>query len=135
MEACGNHTGLETKRNAGRGPLDLPISLLPAIARLVERILAEELKTHVNLNDVLPLLQFGFRQFHSCETALTELFSQIAEARDEYGFVVVASLDLAGAFDTVCPSLLLEKLPKVCDVSGPALDLIGNYLSDRFMSV
>ena len=108
-----------------------PVSMLPAIARLVERILAEQLKTHIRENGILPDFQHGFRAYHSTETALIQLIDMIATARDEGEAVVVASLDIAGAFDTLDRAVLIDKLEKVCGIEASVLKFLKNYLEGR----
>eukprot|EP00660_Eupelagonema_oceanica_P019401 gene19401-biopygen18741 len=56
-----------------------PISLLPAVARLVERLVAQQLRAHVR--GLLPTFQHGFRAKHSCQTALLRLIEHAAKAR------------------------------------------------------
>ena len=38
-----------------------PVSMLPAIARLIERTIAEQIKEHIEANAILPGFQHGFR--------------------------------------------------------------------------
>ncbi len=59
-----------------------PVALLPAIARLTERVFGEQIKQHVRRCDLLPDSPYGFRPEHSCTTALLEIVQRIAEARD-----------------------------------------------------
>eukprot|EP00660_Eupelagonema_oceanica_P019384 gene19384-biopygen18710 len=106
-----------------------PISLLPAIARLVERLIAQQLKAHIR--GMLPAFQHGFRAKHSCLTALIQLINQVARARDAGEMVAVASADLAGAFDTVDHEVLIEKLEKRCGLRGSALAFVEGYLEGR----
>eukprot|EP00660_Eupelagonema_oceanica_P019342 gene19342-biopygen21451 len=106
-----------------------PISLLPAVARLVERLIAKQLKAHVLR--MLPAFQHGFRRKHSCLTALTQLIDRVARARDAGEVVAVASADLAGAFDTVDHDILLEKLEKLCGFRGSILTFKRHYLQGR----
>eukprot|EP00660_Eupelagonema_oceanica_P019476 gene19476-biopygen39631 len=106
-----------------------PISLLPAIARLVERLIAQQLKAHIR--GMLPAFQHGFRAKHSCLTALVQLINQVARARDAGEMVAVASADLAGAFDTVDHEVLIEKLEKRCGLRGSALAFMEGYLEGR----
>jgi hypothetical protein len=104
-----------------------PVSMLPAIARLVERTLAEQLKEHIKANGILPKTQHGFRALHSTETALIQLVDTIASAMDEGKTVLVASLDAAGAFDTIDRGVLMTKLDKLCGVRGEAAGLPGSW--------
>eukprot|EP00660_Eupelagonema_oceanica_P019712 gene19712-biopygen17926 len=103
-----------------------PISMLPSIARVVERMVGRQLKQHAVRR--LPSFQHGFRPKHSCETALVELVDLVASARDAGEVTVVASADMAGAFDTVDHEILTEKLQKLCGITGSALRLLSSYL-------
>src|SRR6185436_1928882 len=47
-----------------------PISVLPILARILEKIVARQLSQFCNLHDIIPRKQFGFRTYSSCETAL-----------------------------------------------------------------
>eukprot|EP00663_Eupelagonemidae_sp_cell21sb_P003666 gene3666-5053_t len=92
-----------------------PVALLPAIARLTERILHQQLKQHVQTHTLLPDCQHGFRAgyrslLYSCATALLQIVQDVANARDSGDAVYIASLDAASAFDTVPHALLLRKL-------------------------
>eukprot|EP00660_Eupelagonema_oceanica_P019759 gene19759-biopygen2698 len=72
---------------------------------------------------------------HSCETALVHLVDLVAAARDEGEVALVASADMAAAFDTVDHTILGEKLQKLCNVSGDALQLLNSYLVGRTQRV
>ena len=120
------------KKGDRQDPLSYrPISMLPAIARLVERVLAEQLKGHIRANSILPDFQHGFRAGHSTATAVIQLVDQIATAMDEGKFVMVASLDLAGAFDTVDKKILIRKLERSCGIQGAVKECLESYLQGR----
>eukprot|EP00661_Eupelagonemidae_sp_cell13_P001243 gene1243-biopygen6265 len=109
-----------------------PIALLPTISRVVERLIANQLKEH--LRGILPKEQYGFRPKHSTEHALAQIVRLAGNAlnsRSGKQAVCIASLDVASAFDTVDHELLLLKLERLCGISGVALDFFRNYLSDR----
>lgn len=50
-----------------------PISILPALSKLYEKILYLQLKEHLNKYNILPSVQSGFRAGHGCETALLSI--------------------------------------------------------------
>ena len=109
-----------------------PVSILPAISRLMERVIETQLRAHVD--KLLPKEQHGFRKGHSCPSALAEIIGYVANARTTKGDgseVGIASLDAAAAFDTVEHELLLKKLELNCGIGGSALALIKSYLSNR----
>eukprot|EP00660_Eupelagonema_oceanica_P019169 gene19169-biopygen37725 len=85
-----------------------PISMLPSIARVVERMIKHQLQKHTAR--YLPSFQHGFRPKHSCEKALGQLVDLVASARDAGEVVIVASADMAAAFDTVNHGILIAKL-------------------------
>ena len=47
-----------------------PISVLPVVSRLFERIVYNQLYQHLNTNDLLAQKQSGFRSLHSTATLL-----------------------------------------------------------------
>ena len=48
----------------------------------MERLVARQLMEYLSLVDLLPPLQFGFRQGHSTETAVLRVLSDILQAAD-----------------------------------------------------
>eukprot|EP00662_Eupelagonemidae_sp_cell21_P057703 gene57703-biopygen97117 len=70
-----------------------PVALLPAISRVVERVLAKQLKEHVRRARLMPLFQHGFVPGRSCETAMMQLVDMVAAARDRGETVYLASAD------------------------------------------
>ena len=49
-----------------------PISVLPAISKIMERILYTQLYEYLSANNILSEHQFGFKKFHSTATALLD---------------------------------------------------------------
>ena len=77
--------------------------------------------------------QYGFRNGHSCEQAIQNLYGHILQ--NDKGIKTAAIyLDLSKAFDTISHNLLLEKLDKygVCGLSNT---WIKSYLSNRLIQV
>ena len=64
-----------------------------------------------------PQFQHGFRARHSTETALIQLIDIVATAVDNGEVAVVASLDLAGAFDTIDLEVMISKFEKTCGIT------------------
>eukprot|EP00662_Eupelagonemidae_sp_cell21_P012748 gene12748-biopygen91669 len=54
-----------------------PIALLPAVSRVVEKVIATQLMQQVQLTHALPMWQHGFRPKHGCHTAVMHLVSSI----------------------------------------------------------
>ena len=107
-----------------------PISVLPVLSKILERIMYNQLLTFVHEQNILYDKQFGFRSKHSTYMPLVLLYDQItanlADGRKAAGIY----LDLARAFDTVNIKILLKKMEKYGFRDG-ALEMLTSYLTDR----
>jgi hypothetical protein len=117
----GDHTDINNYRG---------ISVLPVLAKLFEKLLAQQITDYFSANKLFYTGQHGFRKGHSCETALHELLSDINIARDLKQIVLLLFIDFRKAFDTVDSHLLMDKLIHY-GFDNNALKLISNYFSDR----
>jgi ribonuclease HI len=108
-----------------------PIALLPAVSRIVEKILAEQIKAHARRNGLLPPCQYAYRPGHCGEHAMTHIVQEIAEARGRGETAVVCSADCSAAFDSISHKILLEKISTTCGMRGQVHKLLGTYLRDR----
>ena len=101
-------------KKAGLDPTDAssyrPISDLPVLSKLLERLVVHQLMNYLTLNNLLPPLQSGFRPGHSTETAILLALSEIIQAVDRGDFAALVLLDLSAAFDTVDHEILLQRL-------------------------
>ena len=118
-----------------KGPRDLPenyrpISILPAISKVMERIMYDQIYEYLNDNSILSEHQFGFRKSRSTASALLDCTNSWYVNMDRKMFNLVALLDLKKAFDTVNHDILVRKL-ELYGINGSALTTIQSYLSDR----
>jgi len=110
------------------------ISVLPPIAKIFEKILAMQIMIYLNLNGILFEGQHGFRNGHSCETALHELISELNKNKNKTLISLLLFIDFRKAFDLVDSKKLLRKLFHY-GFDKSALDLIANYFTDRFQTI
>ncbi|GBM07978.1 Putative protein in type-1 retrotransposable element R1DM [Araneus ventricosus] len=87
-----------------------PISLLPAIGKVLERLLTQRLTYHLEKTGHLSNKQFGFREGKSVDTALESLLSRIKEARATAKHSIVLSIDIKGAFDNLHHDAILTAI-------------------------
>ena len=108
-----------------------PISNLPFLSKVLERVVATQLKSHLNSNDLYEPFQSGFRSKHSTETALLKITNDILLSADSGHLSILLLLDLSAAFDTINHSILLNRLQYSIGITGTALSWFRSYLSDR----
>ena len=78
-----------------------PISVIPAVAKIFEKIIYDQLYNYLNVNDLLTSCQSGFRSLHSTLTALLETSNNWCVNVDKGLLNSVIFIDLKKAFDTI----------------------------------
>ena len=111
-----------------------PISVLPIISKIMERIVHDQLYKFIEENNILNKWQSGFRPGYSTETAMTYVTDLLLTEMDSIKLTGVVFLDLKKAFDTVDHALLLTKLRNY-GIRGDELSWFTSYLTDRTQSV
>jgi exonuclease III len=107
-----------------------PISVLPILNKVIERVLHQRLLTFSSVAKIISSHQFGFRPRSGTENAAIELNSAICNAIDKGKTATAIFMDLSKAFDIVDHKLLLQVLEKY-GVRGLALNVFKSYLSGR----
>lgn len=111
-----------------------PISLLSVFSKLLEKLVNSRVTKYLEQYKVLSPCQFGFRRARSTEDAVHTLLEGAVSALDCGKKCIGVFLDLAKAFDTVSPKILLRKL-ECLGIRGVALDWFNSYLSQRSQCV
>jgi len=107
-----------------------PISILPTLSKVFEKIILIQVKIYLDKYNILPDTQSGFRPMHSCTTALCSVTNDIITATENSQLTLLVLLDYSKAFDTINHSLLIATLKHI-GFSNTAYDLIKNYLNNR----
>ena len=107
-----------------------PISLLPILSKLLEKLMHKRLYSFLDINDVIYSSQFGFQKNKSTLHSLIEIVEQIRQSMDNGNYGCGIFLDLKKAFDTVNHDILLQKLEHY-GIRGSSLNWFRSYLSDR----
>lgn len=111
-----------------------PISILPAISKLLERIINTRLVGYLESKHLLSTNQYGFREGKSTDQAVNDLINFVSNNLDKKQKSLTVFLDLAKAFDTISVPILLKKL-ELLGIRGTQLKLFESYLTGRVQSV
>ena len=110
-----------------------PISVLPTVARVLEKLIYEQMIKYFESNDLLSKKQWGFRSLHltvlSLMSKTNDWFVNISK-----GYLnAVVFLDVKKAFDTIDHNILLDGLSHY-GVVNEELSFFKSYLSNRKQS-
>ena len=111
-----------------------PISILPIMSKILEKLIHHRLITHVNQHDIIHENQFGFQKNKSTFMPILLLQESLTKAFEDGDYALGLYLDIKKAFDTVNIELLLTKLHKY-GVRNKAHKILTSYLTGRFQCV
>ena len=107
-----------------------PISVLPVVSRLFEKLVFSQLYQYLNDNCFINSNQSGFRELHSTVTCLLKNTDDWYNGLDTGNLAGMVFVDLKKAFDTVDHQILCRKLESY-GVLHKELAWFGSYLSNR----
>lgn len=110
-----------------------PISLLPVMSKVFEKLFLKRLHTLIDEEVVVPSYQFGFRQKHSTVEQVHRVVDTIRQCLEDKSYCSAAFLDVSQAFDKVWHSGLLYKIKKFLPHS--VFHILKSYLSDRTFQI
>ena len=106
-----------------------PISILPSVSKVLERIMQKQIAAFIEKH--LYLHMCGYRKGYNTQHALLILLEKWRRILDKQGYAGAIIMDLSKAFDTINHDLLLGKL-HAYGFDMKSLLLIKNYLSNRW---
>ena len=107
-----------------------PISLLPLLSKIIERIIHNQTQEFLDKNNILYKYQSGFRKHHSTDTCLSYLTDKVKIGFEEGLLTGMVLIDLQKAFDTIDHSILLEKM-SCLGFAGKTIAWFTSYLTNR----
>ena len=102
---------------------------------MLERLVSERLNDHLDVINTLPVVQAAYRWYHSTETVLAKVVSDVTMAADDGDVSVLELLDLSAGFDTVDHSILIPRLHVNHHVKGTTPCWFESYLRERYQAV
>lgn len=121
-------------RAAFTGSNSRPISLLPVLSKLLEKIVFNQIQSYFALNNLTSNYQHAYREGHSTSTALTQMTDDWQTDIDQQNMIGAVLLDFSAAFDVIDHSILLNKL-RCYGFATSAIAWIESYLTKRTQKV
>ena len=87
-----------------------PISLLPLLSQIIERIAHDQTKEFLSKNKLLYKFQLGFRKSYSTNTCLGHLTAKITTGFEKHLFTGMILTDPQKTFDTIGHTICLKKM-------------------------
>ena len=109
-----------------------PVSLLPLVSKIFERIMQEQMIKFIG--DHLSPFLCGYRKGYNSQYALIAMIEKWKKSLDNGGIFAAILMDLSKAFDTINHELLIAKL-HAYGFEKSALSIVSDYLSDRWQRV
>ncbi|KAG8184638.1 hypothetical protein JTE90_022686 [Oedothorax gibbosus] len=108
-----------------------PISLLPSMAKVFERVINDRIKPHLTS---IPTEQYGFLKGKSTTHQLVRILEFVGAATHNKLTTALLMLDIAKAFDRVWHSGLIKKLLD-CGIPPGLVKCIHSYLTARTFTI
>lgn len=109
-----------------------PISILPTISKIFERLLYNVTESFINKNNIIQKLQFGFQKGSGSLSVTSHVVTKPQNALDNPKLKIASGIfiDLQKAFDSIPHKILLEKLHKY-GMRGTTYNIFESYLLNR----
>ena len=111
-----------------------PISQLPTLAKIFERLISKQLTNDLNNNTIFDKFQSGYRKSYSTETALLYVTDTLLHNINNNTPTQIIILDLSSAFDTIDHNILLQRL-HLLNITNNALNLLKYYITNRTYNI
>ena len=110
-----------------------PISLLPCLSKLFEKIFLIKLTPYLQEHELIPTHQFGFREKHGTIEQVNRITNEIRSAFEFGEYCSAIFLDVAQAFDKVWHEGLIHKIR--CLLPQNVHAVLESYLTNRLFRV
>ena len=105
------------------------------LSKLVGRVIARQLTSHINNNKLDNPHQSAYKPGHSTETALLSIKNEVHLSLERGEPTALVLLDLSAAFDTIDHNILLGYLKSWFGLGGTVLRWFASYLRNRCQAI
>ena len=112
-----------------------PVSNVPHISKLTEKVVYNQLHLHMTDNSVYPEMQSSYRKGHSTQTALIRVVNDRLMKMNSEEVTLLVMLDVSAAFDTVNHDLLITCLHEELGIADLALRWFESYLHNKVQKI
>ncbi|KAF2350243.1 Reverse transcriptase domain [Trinorchestia longiramus] len=103
-----------------------PISLLPVLSKILEKVKNNQLSTHLAKSNLLHRSQYAYKKHTSTQDALLNITEKIYSDIDNKNVTLLLLFDLSKAFDSVEHTQLLQKISNL----GTTTQWFQSYLAN-----
>ena len=111
-----------------------PVSLLPVLSKILEKIINVRVVKFLQKHKVLYEGQYGFRHGRSTTDAILDFTGNVLESLNKGQYTIALFLDMSKAFDSINHNTLLKKL-EFYGIRGSVLKWFKSYLLNRVLKV
>lgn len=100
------------------------------MSKIVKKVICPQMTKYLETNNILPVVQSGFRKNKSTATALLDVTDNLLCAQDKGLCTLLVLLDFSRAFDSINVELVMSKL-NYYGFDQAAQNWFNSYLSNR----
>ena len=108
-----------------------PISLLPCLSKVFEKLMFKRIYEHINSHSLLSDRQSGYRPGHNTQLQLVYLTDKLYKSLDQSEDFTIIYLDISRYFEKIWHEGLLAKCSLEFGLRGNVLRWLKSYLKDR----
>ncbi len=107
-----------------------PISLLPSLSKIMEKVMVRQIVRYYEKRNLFPSRQYGFRRNRSTGHAIMDLVGRLEKLNARKKSYSLIFMDFSKAFDLIDHTILKTRLVNY-GFQTAAVALIGDYLANR----
>ena len=111
-----------------------PISLLPVLGKIFEKLLCDRLISHLDKHDIINKFQAGYRKNRSTQEHIFRLAQQVFNGFKQRKCTIGIFLDVEAAFDAVWTEGLMYKLNQL-QLPTNFLRILCSFLKERSLKI